>query len=181
MPSRGTDLSLGTPFRHAPLRVPALSRGAPRWRLISSPRLARLRDGVIVGGALLMLTRVLTTGPWIHRVEGTSCLGLSASLGMADLPPPPPPERLGLSAGLALAVAFALVGCLLGVVPWHLRSAEARLRDDRGERLAALFALAFAASGFVGTRFFAPASFTRPVSTLMFLAAWSVVLMTRTR
>lgn len=129
-----------------------------------------------------MVAAIFIPRPVIHRIDVPIC-------APGDLHPyhlciraedVPVPQHVDLSTGLMLALGFAFVGLLLGVAPWHTRSPEARLRDDRGERLCALLALVFAASGFVGTAFFAPESFTRPVYTLLFLAAWAVTLMTRT-
>jgi len=55
-----------------------------------------------------------------------------------------------------------------------MRSPEARLRDDRGERLCAFLALALAASVFVGTTFFPTETFTRFVNLPLFLGAAAV-------
>lgn len=141
-----------------------------------------MRNVVIVGGLLLRVVEIFIARPVrvpsvpppsVRQGDEIFYMCDHSGTGVRSLTPE-------LSLGFTLALALTFVGFFLGFAPWHMRSPEAHLRDDRGERLCAFLALALAASVFVGTTFFPTETFTRFVNLPLFLGAAAVTLMTRT-
>lgn len=175
-------MTIDSPFRSAPLRIPESPKAPPRpW--LTPQRLHGLRHAVMIEGTAVMFAamlfpirpmyfdRLVSCGdapPDPSALCGHSCIELYQRDVAAEV-------RLGVTT--ALLVAF--IGFLLGRAPWMLRATPHLPDDTRWARIGAFCALTAAALGFLVTGFWAPSSLERPVLAPVFLALCVVTVVTR--